>query len=44
MGLKRIVKKSEVKKNPKIILKKLIKVLLQKNILTQEEINKILGK
>jgi len=44
MGLKRIAKKSEVKKNPRVILKKLLNVLLKKGILTKEEIDQIKGK
>lgn len=44
MGLKRVVKKSAVKRNPRVILKKLLKILLQKGLLTQEEIDNIKGK
>ena len=39
--VKRIIKEGEVKLNPRIILKKLIKLLIEKGIITKEEVLKL---
>ena len=36
--IKRVVDKNKVKKNPKVILKKLIKLLIDKGIITKEDL------
>lgn len=42
--IKRLVSNKEIKKNSKVQLKKLIKLLEVKGVITSEEMNKLLGK
>jgi len=36
--IKRVVDKNKVKKNPRIVLKKLIKILIAKGLITREDL------